>query len=179
MSQRYSLLSRLVHWLMAVLLIAMLCLGLYMTGMALSPTKLQVYSWHKWIGVSLFFLLVLRLVLRIILPAPAQPTHMGSTARLLAVGGHVLLYLLMLIIPLSGWLMSSAKGFQTVWFGYIPLPDLLEKNLPLGEALVLVHQWANYIFIAMIIGHVLAALKHQFIDQDQIFKRISLLSAKD
>ncbi|MCQ9616313.1 cytochrome b [Paenalcaligenes niemegkensis] len=179
MVQRYALPLRILHWLMAALFIGMLALGLFMTTMPLSPAKLQVYSWHKWIGMSLFFLVLIRIIIRLSLKAPGQLEHMSPLSRRLAKIGHVLLYILMLAAPLSGWLMSSAKGFQTVWFGVIPLPDLIGKNLALGENLVLVHHWVNYLFIAVIAGHVLAALKHHFIDKDPIFKRISLSSAKE
>lgn len=179
MLERYHLLVRILHWLMAPLFLFMLGLGLYMTGMPLSPTKLQVYAWHKWLGVSLFILILLRIISRFCSKTPAQPAHMSLTMQWLAKCGHVALYLLMLAAPLSGWLMSSAKGFQTVWFGVIPLPDLLDKNADVAEALLLAHQWINYVFIVTITGHILAALKHQFIDKDQLFKRISLSSAKD
>lgn len=179
MSPRYHLLIRILHWLMAVLLITTLGIGLYMTGMALSPAKLQTYSWHKWLGVSVFFLVLLRLILRLISTVPEHPAHMSVGARRLANLGHWALYVLMFAAPLSGWLMSSATGFQTVWFGVIPLPDLLAKDRALAEVLKVAHHWINYAFIAVIVGHVIAALKHQFIDKDQVFKRISLAPNKD
>jgi cytochrome b561 len=83
-----------------------------------------------------------------------------------------MLYGLMFAIPLSGWLMSSAKGFQTVWFGVLPLPDLLEKNKELGDLLQTVHMSLNLLFAVTIAGHVGAALKHHFIDRDDILIRI-------
>jgi cytochrome b561 len=86
--------------------------------------------------------------------------------------GHFLLYALMIAIPLSGWLMSSAKGFQTVWFGVLPIPDLMAKNKELGDLLQTVHLSLNLVFTAAIIGHVGAALKHHFVDKDDVLKRI-------
>ena len=91
---------------------------------------------------------------------------------MIAHAGHALLYLLMIAIPLSGWLMSSAKGFQTVWFGVLPIPDLLGKDKALGELLANVHQGLNLIFIAVLAGHIAAALKHKFIDKDDILDRM-------
>jgi cytochrome b561 len=85
---------------------------------------------------------------------------------------HLLLYLLLLAIPLSGWLMSSALGFQTVVFGVLPLPDLLEKDEALGEALLLTHRLLNWFFMLVVAGHVLAALKHHFIDRDGLLSRM-------
>ncbi len=178
MVQRYAWSLRLLHWLMAVLLIGMLALGLYMKALPFSPTKLQLYSWHKWIGITLMALVVLRLSVRFLSAKPRYPSHMGPTSKMMAHLGHWLLYVLMLCIPLSGWLMSSAKGFQTVWFGVLPLPDLIQKDLPLGEQLVVVHGWLNWLFIAVLAGHILAALKHQFMDRDAIFHRISLTPTK-
>jgi cytochrome b561 len=90
-----------------------------------------------------------------------------------------MLYMLMFLIPLSGWLMSSAKGFQTVWFGILPIPDLLEKNKLLGDLLQTVHVSLNYLFIAVLIGHIGAALKHHFIDKDDILTRMLPGSGKD
>jgi polyisoprenoid-binding protein YceI len=86
--------------------------------------------------------------------------------------GHFLLYALMIAIPLSGWLMSSAKGFQTVWFGVLPIPDLLGKNKELGDLLQTVHMSLNLLFVAVIVGHIGAALKHHFIDKDDILTRM-------
>jgi cytochrome b561 len=78
----------------------------------------------------------------------------------------------MIAMPLSGWLMSSAKGFQTVWFGVLPIPDLLGKNQVLGNLLQTVHLSLNLLLIAVLIAHVGAALKHHFIDRDDVLTRM-------
>jgi cytochrome b561 len=92
-------------------------------------------SYHKWLGVTVFILLVVRLAWRANhTPAP-MIVSMPQWQRLAAQGVHVLLYVLLFAIPLSGWLMSSAKGFQTVYLGVLPLPDLLAKDKGLGDAL--------------------------------------------
>ncbi|MDQ5879504.1 MAG: hypothetical protein QG638_2240, partial [Pseudomonadota bacterium] len=85
---------------------------------------------------------------------------------------HHLLYLLMIAIPLSGWLMSSAKGFQTVWFGVLPLPDLLDKNKELGDLLQAVHKFLNYSLAGLVLAHAGAALKHHLIDRDDVLARM-------
>ena len=85
---------------------------------------------------------------------------------------HWLLYFLMVAIPISGWLMSSADGFQVVYFGVLPLPDLLSKNKELGAALTVVHQVLNFMLATLVVGHVLAALKHYFVDRDDILSRM-------
>ena len=78
----------------------------------------------------------------------------------------------MLVIPLSGWLMSSAKGFQTVWFGVLPIPDLLEKNKELGAVLAEVHELLNIILIVVLVAHIAAAVKHHLLDKDDTLRRI-------
>ncbi len=172
MSATYTTTAKLLHWLMAVLLFGLLALGVYMHDLPLSPEKLQLYSWHKWAGVSAFLLVLFRLVWRITHRPPALPANMPPLMQLIAHAGHAALYLLMIAIPLSGWLMSSAKGFQTVWFGVLPIPDLLSKDKELGDALALVHQSLNLLFAITLAGHIGAALKHHFIDKDDILTRM-------
>lgn len=168
----YTRTAKTLHWLMAVLLFGLLALGFYMHDLPLSPEKLQLYSYHKWAGVTAFALVFVRLAWRIAHRPPALPASMPKVMQLAAHGGHLLLYVLMLAIPLSGWLMSSAKGFQTVWFGVLPLPDLLDKDKALGDQLAFVHQSLNFLFIAVLAGHIGAALKHHFIDKDDILTRM-------
>jgi cytochrome b561 len=157
---------------MALLLFGLLALGFTMTNLPLSPQKLQLYSWHKWAGVTVFLLVLFRLAWRVTHRPPALPAHLPRVIQLAAHAGHALLYLLMIAIPLSGWLMSSAKGFQTVWFGILPIPDLVDKNQELGDLLQSVHENLNLLFAVVIAGHVGAALKHHFIDKDDILIRM-------
>lgn len=172
MTTRYTYTAIGLHWIMAVGFIAMFFLGFYMKDMSFSPTKLQVYSWHKWAGVTLFLFAVGRLFWRITHRPPALPTSMKKTDIALAHLGHFLLYFFMFAVPLSGWLMSSAMGFQTVWFGVLPLPDLLAKDKALADILVATHSYLNLAFVITVIGHILAALKHQFIDKDNLLARM-------
>ena len=172
MNATYTRTAKSLHWLMALLLIGLLALGFYMHDLPLSPEKLQLYAWHKWAGVSAFLLVLLRLSWRLAHTPPPLPAGMSRTMQLAAHGGHLLLYVLMLAIPLTGWLMSSAKGFQTVWFGALPIPDLIGKDKATGELLALVHKSLNLLFVAAILGHVAAALKHHFIDKDGLLDRM-------
>ncbi|MBW7900989.1 MAG: cytochrome b [Rhodocyclaceae bacterium] len=171
-NDRYTHTAVALHWLMAVLLVGLFAVGLYMTGLKLSPQKLQIYSWHKWAGVTLFLLALARLAWRLGHRPPAPPATMPRWQHVAAEGTHHLLYVLMLAIPLTGWLMSSAKGFQTVWFGVLPLPDLLAKDEALGELLAGAHKALNLGLAALVLGHVGAALKHHFIDRDGVLARM-------
>ena len=179
MNARYTKTAKGLHWLIAVLFFGMLGLGFYMQGLPLSPDKLKLYSWHKWVGVTVFLLALFRIAWRVTHQPPALPSSMPRLMQIAAHAGHHMLYMLMFLIPLSGWLMSSAKGFQTVWFSILPIPDLIEKNKLLGDLLQTVHVSLNYLFIAVLIGHVGAALKHHFIDKDDILTRMLPGSGKD
>ncbi len=172
MNDRYTRTAQTLHWLMAILLVGLVTLGLYMHELPLSPRKLQLYSYHKWAGVTAFVLVLVRLAWRATHPPPALPAGTSAAVRMAAGAGHALLYLLMVAIPLTGWLMSSAKGFQTVWFGVLPIPDLIGKDAALGETLAMVHKYLNFTLIAVALGHVAAALKHQLVDQDGLLLRM-------
>lgn len=161
-----------LHWLIAFALLATFSLGLYMHDLPLSPEKLKLYSWHKWAGVTIFLLVLFRLIWRWTHQPPELPETMAPLARTAAKLMHWLLYFLMIAIPISGWLMSSADGYQVVYFGVLPLPDLLSKNKELGAALTVVHQVLNFTLAALVVGHVLAALKHYFVDRDDILSRM-------
>nr|MBF0684092.1 cytochrome b [Pseudomonas sp.] len=172
MSHRYTRTAIFLHWLVALGLVGTFALGFYMHDLPLSPGKLQLYSWHKWAGVTLLVLIVIRLAWRMTHRAPDLPTAMGPTARLAAHAGHWLLYVLMLAIPASGWFMSSAQGFSVVWFGILPLPDLVSKDAALGALLKDVHITLNYTLLVAVIGHVGAALLHHFIRKDTVLARM-------
>jgi len=172
LSNRYTITAMSLHWFMAVLLICLFAVGVYMHELPLSPWKLQVYSWHKWAGVTAFILVLARLAWRFTHRPPPLPINMSRSAELAAHAGHASLYILMIAIPLTGWLMSSAKGFQTVYFGIIPIPDLLAKNKELGNLLREVHETLNFILAAVVVGHTAAAFKHHLVNKDDVLTRM-------
>ena len=175
---RYTDSAIALHWLMAILLIGLFCLGLYMHELPLSPDKLKLYSWHKWAGVTAFLLVLLRLAWRVGHRPPPLPAAMPRWQQSVAHGMHHLLYVLMVAIPLSGWLMSSAKGFQTVYFGVLPLPDLPGKDKEVGELLQSVHEILNLSLAALVVVHVGAALKHRLIDRDDLLSQMLPLTKR-
>jgi cytochrome b561 len=169
---RYSTLAIVLHWLVALLIFVGFPLGLYMVDLALSPDKLRLYSYHKWIGVTLLMLAVPRVAWRLTHTPPPLPLGIARWQRRASEVVHGLLYLLLIAIPLSGWLMSSAKGFQTVWFGVLPLPDLVGKDKALGDLLAGVHKALNFTLLAAVIVHVGAALQHHFIERQPFLQRM-------
>ena len=169
---RYDPIAISLHWLVAVAIIGNFALGTYMHELVLTPFKLKLYSWHKWAGVTIFLLVALRLAWRRFHPPPALPAAMPLLQQRIAHGGHLMLYALMFAIPITGWLMSSALGFQTVYFGVLPLPDLLAKDKELGEVLKQVHELLNFGMAAIVLGHAGAALKHHYLDRDDVLRRM-------
>ncbi|MFH2210692.1 MAG: cytochrome b [Pseudomonadota bacterium] len=169
---RYTHTAIALHWLTALLIVALFPLGVYMADLVLSPLKLKLISYHKWLGVTVFLLLLLRLAWRLGHKPPPLPDSMPLWQRHAANGLHLVLYLLLFAIPLSGWLMSSAKGFQTVYLGVLPLPDLIGKDKALGDLLREVHEVLNMTLLVMLLAHVAAALRHHFIERDGILARM-------
>ena len=171
-TERYTNTAIALHWLIAFLILATFPLGVYMSNLPLSPDKLKFHSWHKWIGITLLMLAVLRLLWRAKHMPPRLPDPMPRWQRRASHAVHFLPYTLFFAVPLSGWTMSSAKGFQTVWFGMLPLPDLVGKDKALGQLLTTLHQGLNLVLVALIATHVAAAVKHHFIDRDATLRRI-------
>ena len=171
-TERYTRTAIALHWIAAALIIGNLLWGLYMVGLPLSPAKLKYYSWHKWTGVTIFALAALRLLWRLGHPVPPLPASMPRWEVAAAHASHIALYVLFFAAPMSGWLFSSAAGFQTVWLGVLPIPDLLGKNRELADVLKVVHRCIVYALGGVIAVHVAAALKHHFIDRDAVLARM-------
>jgi cytochrome b561 len=169
---RYTAVAIALHWLIAAMLIFTSGLGLYMAELPAPPVKLRLYSYHKWIGVTIFLLVVFRLIWRMTHRVPALPQQMPAWQRAGAAASHVLLYVLTLVIPLSGWLYSSASGFKVVYLGKIPLPDLVAKDKALADQLLTVHQALNMLIAVVVVLHVAAALKHHWVDRDDVLSRM-------
>jgi cytochrome b561 len=174
-SPRYTRTAIALHWLIALLIVCGFCLGLYMVELKFSPVKLALYSYHKWIGVSIFSLALLRLLWRLMHTPPPLPATVPAWQRHIAAALHVVLYLLILTIPVTGWLYSSAAGVPTVPFGIaaLQLPDLLERNKELAASLRFLHVALNFSLAALVALHVAAALKHQFFDRDGLLVRMN------
>ncbi len=160
-----------LHWLAALLIACNVALGLSMVDLPFGPQKFRWYGWHKWIGITVFLLAAARLVWRSAHSPPA-PVAMPAWQRHAAAAVYGLLYALMLAIPLSGWIYSSATGVSVVYLGLIPLPDLVDKDKALAETLKLVHIGLNFTLWTLVLIHVGAALKHHWVDRDGVLPRM-------
>ena len=179
MKTRYDNVHITLHWVIALLIVFNFALGLYMADLPLSPHKLQRISWHKWAGVTIFLLVALRLFWRATHEVPPPVAGMPRWQHIASVATHHTLYLLMVAAPVSGWLMSSAYGFQTVWFGLVPLPDLLDKSKEVADVLKEVHEMLNWGMAMLVLLHLAAAVKHHFIDKDGLLFRMSPFGARE
>ncbi|PTT91036.1 cytochrome b [Pelomonas sp. HMWF004] len=172
-SARYSTVAIVLHWVLGLAIIGAFSMGVYMSDLPLSMQRLKLYNWHKWAGVTILALSALRLLWRLTHRPPADVPMPAWQARV-AHATHLLFYVAFFAVPLSGWAMSSAKGFPVVWFGVLPLPDFVPKNHDLGELLTTVHAVLAYSLAALVLAHVAGALKHHFIDRDGLLSRMSL-----
>jgi cytochrome b561 len=169
---RYTRVAIALHWLMAALIVSGWTLGLSMVDLPFSPTRLKWYSWHKWIGVTVFGLAALRLCWRLLKAPPPLPASVPPWQHTVSKATHVVLYVLMLVTPVIGWLFSSAAGMPTVYLGLWRLPDLVVKDEALAGVLQNTHAALAYLLAALIVLHIAAALKHHFIDRDTVLARM-------
>lgn len=167
----YSRTAVVLHWLMALLLTAGFTLGATMTDLHMSPRKLRLFAYHKWIGITVLGLVAIRLIWRLMhRPPPDEP--MPPWQRVAAHATHWLLYILMIATPLCGWLYSSATGYPVVYLKIWQLPDLVQKNKPLADVLVQVHATLAWTLLWVVVLHLTAALKHHFFDRDATLRRM-------
>ncbi len=172
-ADRYGPVAKTLHWLTFALLLASFSIGVSMVEMPLSPAKLQVYSWHKWVGVTVFLVTLARLGWRLANPPPPLPSTVPGWQRGAARLSHGALYAVLIAMPISGWTMSSALGVQTVYLGLVPLPDLVAPDRALGETLVEVHHTFALVLFVLIAIHVAAALYHHFAARDDVLRRMA------
>jgi cytochrome b561 len=171
MTDRYTRTAIALHWTVGALVITALCVGWIMTDMAISPLRLRVFDWHKWIGVTVLALFFVRALWRLTHPVPA-PLPMPAWQRRSAAFVHGLLYAMLLLQPVTGWLYSNASGRPIVYLGLIPLPNLVDKNRELAHILREIHSDGGVVLAVAIGLHLLAAIKHHFIDRDDTLRRM-------
>ena len=168
----YHPLAKVLHWLTALLVLGLIGVGLWLVDLPLSVTKLLAFAWHKWIGLVVLVLTVLRCLWRWYRPPPPLPDTVTAWHRRLSAVSHGLLLTLLLAMPISGWLMSSAGGVTVYWFGYVELPDLVARDQLTFGMLRLLHHQLAWLLIAVLVIHVLAVVHHDVVRRDGIFRRM-------
>jgi len=156
---------------MSVLLACGFTIGAYMADLHVSPLKMRLFAYHKWIGITVLGIALIRLIWRLThRPPPDEP--MPRWQRIAAHATHWLLYALIIVTPLIGWLYSSASGYSVVYLKIWQLPDLVHKNEALAKVLVQVHGLLAWTLLWIVVLHASAALKHHFFDRDGTLKRM-------
>jgi cytochrome b561 len=171
-ASRWGAVAKALHWLIAALIVVQLPLGLYATALPPDLEKLALLARHKSIGLTILALAAIRLAWRWGDCTPAMPDNLRLHERLLAHFSHATLYFLILAMPLTGWIMSSARGFPVSWFNLFQVPDLVGKNEPLYHAMIITHETLALLLVAVLALHIAAALRHHFALKDDTLRRM-------
>jgi cytochrome b561 len=164
---------RVVHWLMAAMVLAMLLIGVFMVSTA-GPLYPVLLALHRPVGIAILLLVVIRLPLRLATGAPALPSDMSPLEKFIAKGSHVLLYASMVAMPLIGWGMLSAGGYPVQVTKALALPSILPHDLRLYAVLRVAHTVVAILFFALILAHLSAALMHGLIRRDGVLRSMTV-----
>jgi cytochrome b561 len=170
--QRFSVFSRWLHWLMAVMVLGMLFLGIGMAASVSERYRLLV-AIHRPLGVAILVLVAIRLVNRLLHPPPPLPDSLPRVQRVAATASHGVLYALMFIMPLLGWAMLSAAPYPVVIFGSVQLPPILPQDPVLYALLRKLHTDFAYLLFGVFLAHLGAALLHGLIRRDGVFESMA------
>jgi cytochrome b561 len=169
---RYGVSAQLFHWVIAALIVTQFVLARLSWDLPLGARKLALLARHKSVGMTILMLAILRLAWRLRHSAPPLPPAMRRFERRAARATHALFYALLFAMPLTGWMMSSAKNYSVSWFGLFTWPNLIGKNEHAFNFLRFTHDLLSYLLFAIAVLHILAALKHHFWDRDDVLVRM-------
>ena len=169
----YGLIAKSLHWIAAALIFTLLSVGFFMTEMEFSPAKLQIYGLHKSFGITVLILVVIRALWRFGNPKVRELETHQRWEKILAHITHALLYVALFVMPLSGWLMSSAGDFPATFFGLFDLPPLVEKNEKLFKILQDFHELMAFAILGVVALHMAGAFKHHILDRDETLQRMT------
>lgn len=171
--ERWGPVSQALHWLIVVLIFGLAIVGLLMDELPRSPKYFWVYTAHKSVGIAVLALVLLRLAWRLWTGAPVVLADTPAWQHAIARVTHVLLYAIMLVMPLSGWLYDSASGVRPFrWFGLFAMPKLAAPDPQLRHLSHEVHAWGLYVLIALVLLHAGAALYHHLFLRDATLARM-------
>ncbi len=170
--QRYNSTAIIIHWLMAIMIIAMIGLGFYMTGLEKgSDERSWFFALHKSIGLTLALLAIIRLVWKIRSISPALPDYVAPLQRKMATATHHLLYLMLFLQPVTGYISSSFSGYKTKFWG-IPLPHWGWKSPELNELFTEIHEISAFCLITLLLLHIAGVIYHLHKKQTDLIKRM-------
>lgn len=149
-----------LHWTMAVLILGTLIVGWFMVDLPLTPARVRLFNYHKWVGITILSLAAARLLWRLFHKPPPLPGDLPRWQQRAARALHWLLYGLFFAVPLAGWAFTSATGFPVVYLALVPLPDWVPVDKALAEQLATLHAVLAYSLAAAVALHIAATLKH-------------------
>ena len=164
--------SKWLHWLVAASVLIMIPIGITMGRVGQGPLQNALYSLHKSFGILILALMVARLINRIVVGAPAPEPGLARWQRAVSSATHGLLYVLLVLQAIGGWLANSAYGAPTPFFGLFELPNLMAKNQAFADQVFGVHRFLGFVIAALAAMHVAAALQHYLFIRDRVMQRI-------
>lgn len=170
--QRWGAVAQLLHWVMALLVFGMMILGWVMVYWPMGPTQFELYALHKSFGLTVLGLAVLRLVWRSLNPTPQLPDNMSNWERRAANSAHVLLYVILFAMPVSGYLINAGAGFPLTYFGWLSVPNLVAESERLETVAGWIHLSLFWLLALVLIGHIGGALRHHFVKRDDVMRRM-------
>jgi len=171
-TDHYPATSKLLHWLVAACVLITAPAAIAMTNVGKGPTQDALYNFHKSLGVLILILMVLRLINRLATGALAAEAEIEPWQKTVSSIVHTSLYVLLLAMPIVGYIANSAYGASTPFFGLFELPRIIGKNEELATQLFTIHRWVGWLVILLVLTHVSAALYHHFIRRDAVLKRM-------
>jgi cytochrome b561 len=171
-ARAWGALSKSLHWIIVLLIINQWLIAERAEDLPNGLAKLQALAWHKSFGITILMLAILRLVWRWLNPVPSLEGVTRPWERALAGISHVLLYGLIFAMPLTGWMMSSARNFPVSWFKLFQLPDLVAPGEEMFRRMNDLHHLLFKVLVVVAVLHVAGALKHHFIDRNEVLKRM-------
>jgi cytochrome b561 len=171
-TRAWGAVSKTLHWLIVLLIITQWLIAEHADDLPNGIAKLRTLDLHKSIGMTVFMLAIIRLVWRWVNPVPTLDGLAKGWERVAAVFSHIALYALIFAMPLSGWLMSSAHAYSVSWFHLFQWPDLLQPDHELSETLESLHKALFKVLVGVAVLHALGALKHHFIDRNDVLRRM-------
>jgi len=169
---RWGSVNQLLHWTIALLVVAIATIGLLMTEMPNTPRKVEIYAIHKSLGLTILALVVLRLAWRVYAGRPQPVAGMPRWQQRTATFTHAGLYALLFAMPLSGWLFNSAAGYPLQWFGMFNLPALAGEERGLRDLAGDLHEAGFWLLLTLVIAHAGAALYHHIFLHDATLTRM-------
>jgi cytochrome b561 len=171
-TDHYPATSKLLHWLVAICVLTTAPVAIAMVLVGEGPIQDALYNFHKSLGVLILVLMVLRLVNRLAVGAPIPDPAIEPWQRTVSSIVHTSLYVLLLAMPVVGYIANSVYGAPTPFFGLFDLPPIAAKNEELATTLFTIHRWVGWLVIVLVLTHVGAALYHHFIRRDNVLKRM-------